>query len=141
MYLSHPLGVTLCKVIINCNYVNSFSFESIKISRKSCNKCFSFTGSHLGNSSLMKYYSTYKLNPEMSHVKNSSCSLTNRRICLWQNIIKCLAFRKTLFEFICLASKLFVSKLLIFRFQTLNFINNRDDSLNFSFAMTFKQFT
>src|SRR5664280_488236 len=65
---AHPFRVAFRKVIINCYNMHSPACQSIKENRKSCNNCFSFTGSHLCDLPLMKGNTTNELNIIMDHI-------------------------------------------------------------------------
>ena len=54
MYLSHPLWVTLCQIVIDRNDMYTFSCQCIQICRKGRYQCLTFTSFHLSDTSLMK---------------------------------------------------------------------------------------
>ena len=89
--LAHPLGVTLCKIIVDCYDMNALAGKCVKISRKGSNKCFTFTGFHLGDSALMKNYTTDKLNIKVTHTEHTVGSLTANSKSFGKNVIKSFA--------------------------------------------------
>ena len=101
MYLSHPFRITLCQVVVHSNNMNTFSFQRVQVSRKRRYQCLTFTGLHLGNTSLMQDNTTDQLNTEMLHIKDTLRSFPDRCICLWKNIIQCFSCSKSLFKFFC----------------------------------------
>ena len=92
MNRTHPLSITLCKVIIYSNYMNTFSCKGIEVSRKCRNKCFTFTCSHFRDSSLMEKNTTHKLYPKVLHTEYTECSLSYSCKCFYKNIIKSFTF-------------------------------------------------
>ena len=87
MYLSHPLGVTFCQIIIDRNDMYALSFQCIQIRRKSRYQRLTFTGTHLCDTSLVQYHTTDQLHAVMAHADCSLGRFTHYRISLWQNII------------------------------------------------------
>ena len=77
MYLAHHLSITLCQIVIDSYYMNSFSFQSVQISRRGTYKRFTFTGFHLSDTSLVQNNSTHQLNAEMLHIQYTFCSFTH----------------------------------------------------------------
>src|SRR6056297_1655668 len=50
----HPFRVTFCQVVVNGYKVYALTGKCIKKNRQCCNQCFSFSGGHLCDSSLMQ---------------------------------------------------------------------------------------
>ena len=111
MYLAHPLGITLGKIIINRNNMYALAFQCIKICRKKTCLCLTFTGSHLCDSSLMENNTTHKLHSVMFCMKHSSRCLPYKCICFYKKVIKCLACCKPVFKFLCFISHLLIREL------------------------------
>ena len=140
MDFSHPLRITLCQIVIDCDNVHTFSFQCIQISRKCGNKCLTFTGTHLCDTSLMQNHATDQLHTIMFHIQHSSCSLTDRRICLRQKIIQCLSLTETFFKFSRLALKFLVTQRNHLRSQCFYFIYSTNDTFYFTLTVCTKQF-
>ena len=104
MYLSHPLSISFCEVIVDCYNMNTFTCKSIQICWKCRYKCLTFTSSHLCNSSLMKNHTTNNLNTIMFHSKRSACRFSYNCVGFWKNIVKCLSLCKSIFKFFCFIS-------------------------------------
>ena len=102
VYFSHPLGITLCQIIIDCDNVNAFSFQRIQICRKCGYQCLTFTCTHLCNTSLMQDDTADQLYPVMAHPHTSICTFSYNCICLRENIIQCLSLFETFFKLSCL---------------------------------------
>ena len=75
MDLSHPLGITLCQIIIDRYYMDTASGKCVKIRRKRRYECFTFTCLHLGYTALMKDDAADDLHPVVFHIKDTPCSL------------------------------------------------------------------
>ena len=77
MHSSHPLGVTLCQVIVYGNDMNAITGKRIQISGAGRHQGLSFSRSHLRNTSLMKNDSTNQLYGEMFHTQLSLSRFSN----------------------------------------------------------------
>ena len=110
MDLAHPLRVTVRQIVIDGYDMDALSFQCIQIGRKGGYQCFSFTGLHLGNAALMKNDSADQLNPVMLHPKNTPCGFPHGSKRFYQYIIQRLSFCQTLFELLCLPSKLLIGQ-------------------------------
>ena len=65
---AHPLGVTLCQIVVDGDDVNAIACKSIQEDGECGGKCLTFTREHLGNLALMKHRATEELNVEVYHV-------------------------------------------------------------------------
>ena len=65
---SHPLGVTLCQVVVYSDNMHALACQSIQIGRRGGNQRFSFTGSHLRDTALVKDDAADELHPVMFHI-------------------------------------------------------------------------
>lgn len=88
MYLPHPLSVTLCQIIVDRYYMYAFSRQGIQISRKGGGQSLSFTGTHLGNTSLVQNDTADNLDAEMFHPQHTHGRLPHDSIRLGQNVVK-----------------------------------------------------
>ena len=69
--LTHPLTVTLCKVIVYRDYMNALALQCIEVCRKGGNESFSFARLHFGYLALMKDNSADHLNGIVTHIKHA----------------------------------------------------------------------
>ena len=65
---AHPFGVSFGKVVIHSHHVHSLACKSVQEHRQSRHECFSLTGGHLGNLSLMQNYTADELHVVMDHI-------------------------------------------------------------------------
>ena len=65
---THPLGVTLSQVVVHCDYMHAFACECVEEYRQGSHEGLTFTGSHLGDFSLVEYYAAEELNIVVAHV-------------------------------------------------------------------------
>ena len=65
---SIPLGVTFGEVVIDGHYVYAFVGQSVQVNRERCDECLTFTGSHLGDLTLMQYHTAEELNVIVDHI-------------------------------------------------------------------------
>ena len=138
MNLSHPVGVTLCQIVIYSNNVYSFTRKGIKIGWKSGHKGFSFSSFHLCYSSLMKNNSAYKLNPEMSVSKCSESGFPNCGKGLWKKVVKGFAVFISFFILGCFGFQLIIRKSFHSFFIRFYFINYGNYLFNLFLAVIAK---
>ena len=129
--LAHPFAVTLCKVIVNGNYVNALALKRIKICRQGCHKGFTFTCFHFRNSALVQNDAADYLHIKVLHSKHSPCAFSANCESIRQNIIKRFACCKPVFQNLSLGNKLFVAHFAIFIFKRHNLVCGFLYSLNF----------
>ena len=125
MYFSHPFSITFCQVIIDGNDMNTFSFQCIQICRRCGNKCLTFTGLHLCDTSLMKNDTTDELYPVMLHAKHTFCSFTDSCKSFRKKIVQSFSFCKSFFIFFCFTTQLLIRQCLHLRTITFDFIRDR----------------
>ncbi len=128
MHLSHPLSVTLGQVIVDGDDVHTAALQGIQIRRRRGNKRLTFTGLHLGNTTLMKNNTADQLHPVMLHAKDTLCCFADSRKGLHKQIIQGLSICKTLLVLCCFCPKLLIRKRLHLRTKRLNLIYQRFDS-------------
>ena len=109
--LAHPLAVASCKVIVDGNDVNTVARKSVEVCGKGCNKSFTFTCSHFGNSALMKNDTADNLHGEVLETDNTPRSLTAGGKCFGKNIVKSFSVCKSFFEFGSFCLKLGIGQL------------------------------
>ena len=129
MYLSHPLRITLCQIVVDRDDMHALSFQGIQICRQGRNQSLSFTCLHLSNTSLVQDDTTDQLHTEMFHAKHTARCFTHGRKRLRQKIIQCLAICQTLFVFICLGTQFLVAQCDHILSHPLDLVHNRIDAL------------
>ncbi|KAF5030808.1 hypothetical protein DSECCO2_634290 [anaerobic digester metagenome] len=77
---SHPLRVTFGQVIVHGHHMHSSVCKSIKEYRQGGHQCFSFTGCHFGNLTLMKHHAPKQLHIVMDHVPGYFIASSNPAI-------------------------------------------------------------
>ena len=102
MHLPHPLGITLCQIIVDRDDADALSLQRVQISRKRRDQRLSFSGFHLGDTSLMQYDSANDLYAIVLHAEGPHRRLADDRVCLRQEIIQRLAFFEAILKFLCL---------------------------------------
>ena len=133
--LSHPLRVTLCQVIVDCDDMYASAFKCIEISRHGGDQCLTFTGTHLGDTSLVQDDRADQLYAERLHSKRSSGAFSDCRIGFGKNVVECLAFIQSLLKFICLGTQLIVAQCDHLRAEALDLFYDRIDPSQFSLAV------
>ena len=108
MYFPHPLRVTVRQIIVNRDDMDAAAVQCVQIRRQCGDKRLTFTGLHLGDSSLMQDNTADQLYAVMLHAENTACSFSDRRKCLRQDVVQCLSGSKLLFEFTGMGTQLLV---------------------------------
>ena len=129
MDLAHPLGITVCQIIIDSNNMHTLTFQGIQICRKGRYKGFTFTCTHLGNTALVKNNTAHQLNTVMLHAKDTEGRLPHNRKGFHKEIIQCLTFRETLFKLICFCAQRFIGKFLHLFVKCIDLIHQRPHAL------------
>ena len=140
MNLSHPFRISFCQVVIDGNDVNAFSFQRIQVRRECRYQGLSFTGLHLGNSSLMENDSAHELYPVMFHMDGTVCGFSYNGKGLHQQIIQCLAIGQPLFKLDGFSTKFFIGQRLHLFIQCFNGIYQFGNSFYFSFTFVSKKY-
>ena len=135
MDLSHPLGITFRQIVVYCNDIDAFSFQRIQICRECGYKRLTFTCLHLGDTALMKYDTSDKLHPVMTHPEYPERRLPHDCICFRKNIVQSLTLAQTLLEFPCLSFEFLIRKCFHLRLHGLDPVNERIDPLQFVLAV------
>ncbi len=118
----------------------TFALQGIQISRQKAGLSLTFTGPHLGNTTLMQYNTADQLYSVMLRLENSPRRLSYRGVCLRQNIIQRLTLCQPLLIFFCLIAQLLVRHLHHVRTHALNLIDQTLDALDFPLTMCTKYF-
>ena len=132
MYLSHPLGITLCQIVVDGNNMDTLAFQRIQIGRKSGHQGLTFTGTHLCDTSLMQDDTTDQLYSVVLHVQNTLCSLSYGCIRLRKQIIQRLSIVQTHLVFVGLAAQFLIGKCLHRRTECLDLVHQGLNTLQFS---------
>ena len=86
--LSHPLRVTLGKVVVDRDNVHAFSCQGIEIGRQNGNQRLALAGLHLRDAPLMKHDAANELHAIGPHAQNTVGSFTADRKSLWQKLVQ-----------------------------------------------------
>ena len=108
MYFAHPLSITLCQIVIDCNDVHALAFQGIQICRQCGYQCLTFTCLHLSNTSLMQDNTTDQLYPVMLHTQYTLGSFTYSGKSLRQKIIQCGSLFQAFLIFSCFVTQFFI---------------------------------
>ena len=138
--LSHPLRVTLGQIIVDRDDVDTAPFKGVEVSGHGCHQGLAFTGTHLGNASLVQDDAADQLHAEGLHVKCTARALADCRIGLHQKVIQRLAILKSLSELLCLAAQFLISQGLHLGTECLNPVNQRADPLDLALTVRPEQF-
>ncbi len=101
VYLSHPLGVTLGKIIVYRNDMHALALKRVEICRQKACLRLTFSGPHLRDTPLMQNDTAHKLYSVMFRMKNTPRRLPDDRVCLHKQIVKSFTRRQPVFELMC----------------------------------------
>ena len=108
MNASHPVGITVCQVVIDRDNVYTLSFQCVQIRRQDTGLGFTFTGLHLGDTALMDNDTTEDLNFIVLLVQNTACSFSGNGKCFAEDVVQGLAFRQAILKLLRLCAQLLI---------------------------------
>ena len=97
MYLTHPLGVTLGKIIVYRDDMNAFTRQRVEIRGERGHKRFTFTRFKLGNAPLVNADAAHKLNFIMPHIEYAVAGFSDYGKAVVQNIVERFPFSEPFF--------------------------------------------
>ena len=74
--LPHPFRVSFGQVIVDGNNMDALAFQRVQVGRHGGNKGLAFTGTHLGDTSLVQDNAADQLYTEGFHIQDSSGCFT-----------------------------------------------------------------
>ena len=105
IHRTHPLGITLCKVVVHGNHMNTLACQRIQEYGQCSHEGLTLSRSHLGNLTLMQYHSTEELNIVVNHIPLdivSACGPMGRIDCIVAlDIYKIFAGSEVAVEVVC----------------------------------------
>ncbi len=125
VYLPHPLTVSLCQIIIDRNNVYALARQRIQIYRQRCHQCFTFTGLHFRDTSLVQNDATDQLYAVVPHTEHAVSRFAHGGKCLRQQVVQCFTILITLLKFCGLAAQFCIRQRTVFRLQCLYLVDNR----------------
>ena len=134
-YLTHFLRLCLCKIVIDCYDMDAVTVKCVYIGCTAGNESFSFTCSHLCDTSLMKHRCTDYLHGIGLFAQNSPCRFSYRGKCLGEYIIKGFSLFKSSLELRGLGFQLPFGKSLVFLVKRKNLFEYRVYLFQLSFAV------
>src|SRR3972149_9611774 len=108
---THPLGITLCQVVVNCDDVDALAGKGVEIGRKGSNQGLALTSLHLRDLAVVEDHTSHELDVEMSLANGTLGGLPHSGEGLRQQAFQCLSAGQTLLELLSLQTKLFVAEL------------------------------
>ena len=140
MYLSHPLRITLSQIVIDRDNMHALALQCVQIRREQTGLRLTFTGSHLGDPSLMQDDTTDQLYPVMLCIQNPARRLTHYRVGFHQKVVQRLSICQSFLKFLCLISELLITQLDHLRTERFDLVDQPLDPLDLSFAVCSKHF-
>ena len=134
MHFAHPGGVTLCKIVVDGDHVDSLACQCVEIAGEGCHKGFTFTCAHFCNTSLMEGNTAHKLDKVGAHAKDTGRCFTDCCKCFNKQTVKGLALFKACLKLCGLCGQFFVSQCLVGVGKTVNLHCNLFDFVKFSFV-------
>ncbi len=94
MDFTHPLGVALCKVVVDRYDMHALARQRVQICGKGGNESFTFTRFHFRDTPLMQAYTADYLHVEMLHSQNAPARFPECGERVEHYIVKTFAFCK-----------------------------------------------
>jgi len=145
---THPLGVAERQVIVDCNQVDAFAFQGIKIHWEGGDQCFALSGGHLGDLALMKYHAADQLDVVRDHVPlgfdfrhrpalpdQPPTGLLDRGKGFGEDVIQRFALGDTLFELLGLALQFVIGEIVVCRIDFVDLLDDRADAFDVPFML------
>ena len=114
VYSSHPLAVTLCKVVVDGYNVNALARECIEVCGKRCDLSFTLARFHFGDPALVDNDTTDELNVVVACSEHSRRRLANCRKRIGKDIVERFAFFKSSLQNVRLLTQLVVAHHAVF---------------------------
>ena len=112
--LAYPLGVTLCQIVVDRDDVDALAGQAVEVGGQGRDEGLTFTGFHLGETSLMQDDAADDLYGEVLHPKHTPRRFAAYRKCVGQDVVGGLAVTQSFLEKCCLFLEFAVGHLLIF---------------------------
>ena len=127
---SHPLGVTLCQVVVDRDDVHAVARQRVEVRGQHTGQGLALTGLHLGDVAVVQRGATHDLHVEVLLVENAPCSFAGHRECLGQHFVERLALGDAILEFAGLGLQFVVGERCDLVFQRLDVRCDRIESLD-----------
>ena len=138
--LSHPLAVSLCQIVVDCDDMYALSGQRIEVYRQRCHKGLALAGFHLSDASLMQDDAADDLYPVVTHAEHAVRRLSHGRKRLRQQRIQRLTVRITLLELRRLGAQFLIRELAVLVLQRIDLVGNRTDLLQLMLAVRSEYF-
>ena len=127
VYLAHPLGVALGKVIVDRYNVHALAGQCVQIRRQGRDQRFAFAGLHLRDASLMQHNAADHLHAVVPHAQHAPRRLAARRKRLRQQVVERFAVLVTRLELVGLGAQLCIRQLFVLLLERVHLISNGVD--------------
>ena len=147
--LAHPLGIALGEVVVDGDDVDAVAGEGVQIAGERGYEGFALTSAHFGDLALVQHHAADELDVEVAHVDDALPGFADDGEGLREDLVEGSFFGgddlvfvgQTLefgldagFEVHCLSAKLFIGKLLQFRFEGADDLDVREQALHGAFV-------
>ena len=140
-YLAHFVRLCLCQIVVDCNNVYALACQCIQICSHTGYQCFTFTGFHLGDTSLMQDNGTDDLYRKRFFAQNTVCSFPHGCQCFCLHAFQRFAVLQTFPKFIGLFFQICIRKCLILLVQLQNLFFQRFNTCQFTGTVRTEYFT
>ena len=129
VYLAHPLGVTLCQIVVDRDDVHTLAGQRIEVCRKGCHQGLTFTGLHLRDTALVQHDAADDLYAVVTHTQYAVGCLAHGCECFGQQLVQVFAVLIALLELRGLAAQLLVCQLTVLVLERHDLVRDRIDLL------------
>ena len=126
--LAHPLGVTLGKVVVDGDHMDTAAGKGVKVAGQNGHQGLTFTGFHFGDAALVQNDAADELHRVGAHAQHTAGSLPDGGKGLRQQLVQSFTLGKALLEKGGLSLQFFLRQSFIFFFQSKDLVHH---GLNF----------
>ena len=134
--LSHPLGVTFGKIVIDGDQMDPFSFERIQIDGKRRHQGLSFAGFHFGDAATMENHAADQLHVEMPHVEFAARHFPAHGKRFGQDVVQCPTCFQLLLEILSFIGQGLIGKWGEPALQAVDLLHDRSQRPDFAVIFT-----
>ena len=139
--LAHPLGVTLCQVVVDGDDVDAFAGEGVEVGGQGGHQGLTFTGLHFGDTALMEDDAADELDAIGTEAQDTICRFPTGGEGFGEDVVQGGAGGQACLELVGLGAELFVGEGFVFVGQCLNFIYNGGNLFDFPLGVGSEKFS
>ncbi len=133
--LSHPLRVAFGQIVVDGDEMGAFALERVQIEGKRGDQCFSFTGFHFSDATLIQDHAADQLDVEVPHVQPAARHLPADGEGLGQNVIERFPRLEALLEILGLIGQPLIGQRRQGRLEAVDALDDRPQRLDLAIIL------